>query len=78
VTFANNAIDEAIAGNQEVDPLVVDWFVNVPTDLRLAPEGVTAFADIAIWSAGDPLVDIEGDERANLDGTSEHAGADLP
>lgn len=34
------------------------------------------FADVAQWQPGDPLVDLDGDERPNVAGTPDVAGAD--
>ncbi len=60
----------------DTDPM---WF-NMPGsgDFRLSLAGAAIFNDIARWTTGDPLVDIEGDPRAGVDGTMEHAGADIP
>ena len=34
--------------------------------------------DLAIWGAGDPSTDFDGDDRPNSDGTPDYAGADVP
>lgn len=78
VTLESNAVDEAIAGNENVGPLVTDWFLSVPDELHLNVEGVAAFAEIAEWNTGDPTVDIDGDPRPDTDATADHAGADRP
>lgn len=47
-------------------------------DFHLQNQGVTVFADIATWQAGDPLVDIDEQPRPGIRGASDHAGADVP
>jgi hypothetical protein len=48
------------------------------TDFRLSGSGAALVGDVAQWVAGDPLVDIDGDARAAVDGAMEAAGADIP
>lgn len=56
-----------------------DWFTNVATgDFALSMTGAVVFADIAVWQAGDPPTDIDGDPRPTTDGTSDYAGGDVP
>ena len=55
------------------------WFSAFPQgNYHLTPAGAATFADAATWQSGDPLVDIDGEPRAGMDGAMEHAGADLP
>lgn len=55
------------------------WFVDVIAgDLGLQNQGLTVFADVAQWQAGDPPTDIEGDARPAADGAADYAGADVP
>jgi hypothetical protein len=56
-----------------------DWFVDYTTgNFRLQNQGLTVFANIARWTAGDPRTDIDGDARPSVDGTPDFAGADVP
>jgi hypothetical protein len=36
------------------------------------------FANEAQWQQGDPWVDLDGDERPQIDGTDDWIGADVP
>ncbi len=52
------------------------WFADLTAgDFHLTASGTTEFADTALWQAGDPATDIDGDARPKTDGT---AGADVP
>lgn len=56
-----------------------EWFVGYAVgDFHLNDDGLTLFADVAQWQAGDPPTDIDGDPRPTLDGTPDFAGADVP
>jgi hypothetical protein len=80
LTATNSAFDEAIvgAGNVNVGAIDNEWFEDVFTgELHLLPAGLTVFADIAQWAAGDPLVDIDGEPRPTEPGP-DVAGADIP
>lgn len=78
VEFGDNAVDEALASNQNVGALDFMWFATLPDDLHLTPAGQTEFGDVAVWQTGDPATDIDGDSRPNVDGTADVAGADIP
>jgi hypothetical protein len=69
-----------LGGDNSVVGAVDDgWFSNYDVgDFHLSATGQTTFMDIAEWNDGDPLVDIDGVARSGVDGTMEHAGADLP
>ena len=55
------------------------WFLDVNAgNLGLQNDGLTLFADVALWSTGDPATDIDGDPRPAIDGTPDYAGADVP
>jgi hypothetical protein len=74
------ASEQALAGEGN-ESLALDnaSFANFDeTDYRLSGPGAAIVADVARWSTGDPLVDIEGDARAAVDGEMEAAGADVP
>jgi hypothetical protein len=83
-TVTYSALESLPPGEGNVDVGDVDaddngWFVNViSANFRLSPAGAAIFNDIARWTTGDPLVDIDGEPRAGVDGTMEHAGADIP
>jgi hypothetical protein len=69
-SIALGAVDETIMGG---------LFLSYGTgDYHLAAEGVTTFADVAHWTLGDPLTDIDGEPRPAVDGTADFAGADVP
>jgi hypothetical protein len=59
-----------------LDPL---WFVDTfgSKDFHLAGDGAD-FKGIAVWSDGDPPYDIDGDDRPDIDGALDFAGADVP
>jgi hypothetical protein len=70
-------------GNENVGPfpgmMPATWFVDFTAgDYALQNQGLTVFADIAQWSTGDPLTDIDGDLRPTDDGSPDYAGADVP
>ena len=55
------------------------WFNGYATgDFSLSASGAMTFADVALWSNGDPATDIDGDPRPAADATPDYAGADVP
>jgi hypothetical protein len=81
--FDHSASEMSLPGDDNVDVGDFDdgstWFEGVATgDFHLTPAGVITFADIAQWQAGDPSTDIDVDPRPQVDGTEDHAGADVP
>ncbi len=54
-----------------------DIFVNGFDDFHLLPSS-SLIQDVAVWTAGDPATDIDGDARPNVDATPDYAGADVP
>ncbi len=68
----NKTYDHVVsAQNQSV------WFVNPDNgDYHLTPQH--DFSGVAVWSAGDPAVDFDGDPRPNVDMQSDLPGADVP
>jgi hypothetical protein len=57
----------------------VEWFSNYDAgDFHLSGTGQTTFMGIAQWNDGDVSVDIDKMDRSGVEGTMEHAGADLP
>ncbi|MCX4239113.1 hypothetical protein [Paraliomyxa miuraensis] len=69
----------ATATEANVGPFSAGWFVNFNGgDYHLTASGTSAFADVANWNTGDPSTDIDGDPRPSIDGTADHAGADVP
>lgn len=74
-------IDQLLAAGEGNEALALDnaSFANFDeTDYRLSGPGAATVADVARWSTGDPLVDIEGAARPSEVGTDDVAGADLP
>jgi len=69
-----NAATEAEAGMFDVG-----WFEDFNGgDYGLTASGAMAFENLAQWQDGDPPTDIEGDPRPEVDGSPDHAGADVP
>jgi len=62
--FESNAVDESGLGgtNQMVGAFDAGWFANPGAgDFRLTSSGETEFMDIAQWTDGDPLTDVDGE-----------------
>lgn len=80
VSADHTAFDAMIAGagNLDVSPVVGAWFANPASDFHLTASGALVFADVALWSSGDPAEDIDGTDRPAVDGTADFAGADVP
>ena len=79
IVISNSALDEIVGANPNVGPADLAWFVNGTSgDFHLTAAGATTFADVALWSTGDPPTDIDGDPRPAIDATPDYAGADVP
>lgn len=73
------AVVEQSATEATVGAFNIGWFPNYNAgDFSLSASGAATFADIAEWTTGDPPTDIEGDPRPAVDGSPDHAGADVP
>lgn len=75
---SHSVIDTSVEESsvEVVEGLDPAWFENAPAgDFHVAPAG-TPFEDVALWMAGDPPTDIDGDARPDTDGTPDFAGAD--
>lgn len=73
----HSAVDSFLDGEGVVlrDAFDPGWFTAPGAgDFHLEPGH--PFADVAQWQPGDPLVDLDGDERPNVAGTPDVAGAD--
>lgn len=73
----HSAIDSSFDGEGVVlrDGFDAGWFVAPGAgDFHLEPGH--PFDDVALWQAGDPPVDLDGDERPSVPGTPDVAGAD--
>ncbi len=71
---------EGVAGgtNIALGSMDVAWFEDyVAGDFHLASPPAAAI-DAAVWQQGDPTVDIDGEPRPDIDGTSDAVGADVP
>lgn len=67
------------ATEADVGAFNIGWFNGFNAgDFSLSASGAMMFADVAQWSTGDPLTDIDGDSRPAVDGTPDYAGADVP
>lgn len=65
-------------GNVALGAMVTTWFTDFnggDFHLTTAPAVV---GNTAQWEAGDPAIDIDGDDRPSTDGASDFAGADRP
>ncbi len=74
---------EAVFGEGNVAVGAVDtgrWFEDYPRgDLHLRRDAIgMPFEGVAVWSQGDPLVDIDGDPRPAVPDASDWVGADIP
>jgi hypothetical protein len=78
VTYS--ASEQALAGtgNESVELTDTSFQTFPSANFHLSLGGAALVDDIARWTTGDPLVDIDGEPRAGVDGTMEHAGADIP
>jgi hypothetical protein len=81
IAIVHSALDEDIGedddGNFNVGAANLAWFTSgTGGDFHLTATGATVFADIARWTDGYPLLDIDGDARPNIDGVRDFAGAD--
>ncbi|MCA9656124.1 MAG: hypothetical protein KC501_39840 [Myxococcales bacterium] len=75
VTITNSATET------DVGNLDIGWFNGYAAgDFSLTtmgmPSGASVFANVAVWQAGDPDVDIDGTPRPTTDGAMDFAGAD--
>ena len=71
-SVTTSAIEAAVGFN-------AGWFTSFDNgDFSLSPAGAMSFADVALWSTGDPLTDIDDDLRPAIDATPDYAGADVP
>ena len=67
------------ATEAEAGAFNIGWFDEFNAgDFSLTPSGAMTFADVALWSTGDPFTDIDGDPRPEVDASPDYAGADLP
>ena len=81
-TFDHTASEMDLAGAANVNlgnfNDISPWFVNVGGgDFHLATPPAS-ISTAALWTDGDPLVDIDGDARPGADQVSDVAGADVP
>lgn len=78
----NSAVDTADldGSGSMVVPYDGDYFVNdFGPDFHLDPAFMNSpFEDLAVWEAGDPGRDYDGDPRPMADGTPDWAGFDVP
>lgn len=79
--YSNNFIDTDDLGesNSYEPDFNPTWFRDLENlDLHINFGGTTPFADVAVWQAGDPLLDVDRAPRPFIPGTSDFAGADVP
>jgi hypothetical protein len=78
VTYTATEMRLTGMGNVDLGAMQTTWFQNFNAGdfhLTTAPIGI---ATTALWEAGDPPTDIDGDERRTTDGATDFAGADRP
>lgn len=78
---AHNVVDTALPGegNVEVAVLTPAWFVDVVGgDFHLADVEETPFGGLAVWQAGDPYEDVDGDPRGPREVGVDVVGGDAP
>ena len=79
--IATHSVVDAVAlkgeATEVIDALDPAWFVEPMTgNFHLEPG--MPFEDVAVWQAGYPAVDYDGDPRPKGDGDPDYAGADRP
>ncbi len=80
-TLSYSAFETTPGGQGNVGVGLYDeaWFSSVANgDFHLSAGGIEAFGSAAVWRAGDPPIDFDGEMRVNTDGSPEAPGADLP
>jgi hypothetical protein len=78
-TLSNTAGELPLPGsdNEALGPMQASWYEDfIGGDFRLGTMPPDALLTTALWQAGDPPVDIDGDARPTRDGTADVAGAD--
>jgi hypothetical protein len=81
VTATRNVVDEPVEGeaNVEVAALTPAWFMDLAGgDFHLADVEDTPFGGLAVWQAGDPYEDVDGDPRGPAEAGVDVVGADAP
>ena len=78
VTYSASEQDLGGEGNESVLLSTASFANFLAADFHLSIAGAGMVANVARWTTGDPLLDLDGDARAGVDGTMEHAGADVP
>jgi hypothetical protein len=79
-TIEHTAAELDLGGtNTALGGMATTWFMSYGTgDFHLMPSAPIAIATTAQWEDGDPLTDIDGEARPQLDGAPDVAGADVP
>jgi len=80
LTASNSAAEGMLEGadNIVLGDMNTTWFQDYNSgDFHLATPPAT-IATAAQWEDGDPLIDIDGEARPQLDGAPDVAGADVP
>lgn len=70
-----DAMAIAGSGTQVVPTVQATWFKD-PANGDFHIKALAPFKDIAVWHAGDPAVDYDGELRPSIDATPDYAGAD--
>lgn len=80
VTIKDSVVDSmsltgtGVVHEPDLDPA---WFI-APATGNFAIKVDTPFKDNAVWRAGDPAIDYDGDQRLADDGAMDYSGADRP
>ncbi len=76
-TVANTALIPG-NGNVALGDVGINWFVELETGNFHLDTPPQMLATTALWTAGDPPTDIDGDPRPAVDGIPDYAGPDVP
>lgn len=77
VTYSASETLQNGTGNVMLPSVMPAWFESLTDDFHLDMPPA-AIATAAQWQTGDPLVDIDGEPRPNVDDATDIAGADVP
>jgi hypothetical protein len=76
---SDSALEEMVTGNVALGPMNTDWFEDYEVgDFHLTDNPPETINMAARWRTGDPVTDIEDDDRPMTDDSPDFAGADVP
>jgi hypothetical protein len=75
---SDSALEEMVTGNVALGPMNKDWFEDYEVgDFHLTDNPPETINLAAKWKTGDPVTDIDGDDRPMTNGSPDFAGADV-